>query len=418
MRVLFDISTVGDRSGLGRWVRELALEFPRHAECHVTFCACGSLRGVASAAEFLREHPEFDGSGLGSAGFAERMMAAGAKLARGNGGRAPLRRAASAAFELMIRGASLVANRIPAPILAQADIFNSPFGRLTAASQGSARMQRFLTIHDLLPLIMPECFTDGQRAAFARILASIGPRDWLICVSESTREDLCRLTPVRREQTFVIHPGASSDRFYPCVDPERRAAVRSKRGIPPGPYLLSVATLEPRKNLPLLLRAFARWARETRNEELQLVLAGGQGWKRQALLEAADQLGELRHRVVFTGFVDEAELAPLYSDCLAFVYPSFYEGFGFPVLEAMKCGAVVVTSQTSSLPEVIGDAGVFVDPRDEDSLCRAIDNVYNDADLRVRLSRSALERSGQFSWSKCVQQHLAAFRDALAARSG
>jgi glycosyltransferase involved in cell wall biosynthesis len=311
---------------------------------------------------------------------------------------------------------NLFANRIPASALRSADIFYSTFGRLTYQSKRATRAQRFLTVHDMLPRIMPELFTPNQCAVHARIINSVGPRDWVVCVSESTRNDLCRLADVRPEQTFVIPPGSSSDRFYPCADPERRAAVRAKYGIPAGRYLLSVATLEPRKNLAFLVRCFARWTRETGAEDLCLVLAGGQGWKYDAIERVLGEVGELRGRIILTGYVDDQDLAPLYSECLAFVYPSLYEGFGLPVLEAMKCGAAILSSASSSIPEVIGDAGMLVDPRDESAMCQALDRLCGDANLRSEMSARALQRATEFSWSACVDKHLAAFRHALASR--
>lgn len=161
------------------------------------------------------------------------------------------------------------------------------------------------------------------------------------------------------------------------------------------------------------MRAFAAWARRSHNNDLNLVLVGGRGWNYESLLTTVEGLAELRERVKFTGFVEDSDLAPLYCDALAFVYPSLYEGFGSPVLEAMKCGAAIITSRVSSLPEVIGDAGILIDPRDEDSLGQALDTVYRDASLREQLSQRALARAEQFSWGRCVEEHLVAFRRTL-----
>jgi glycosyltransferase involved in cell wall biosynthesis len=121
----------------------------------------------------------------------------------------------------------------------------------------------------------------------------------------------------------------------------------------------------------------------------------------------------VRDRIVMTGYVAEDDLAPLYSGALAFVYPSLYEGFGLPPLEAMQCGTPVITSNTSSLPEVVGDAGIMVDPLDQDALCDALSRVHGSAALRRELSRRSLARARQFSWERCIDQTLAAYRTAL-----
>jgi glycosyltransferase involved in cell wall biosynthesis len=161
-----------------------------------------------------------------------------------------------------------------------------------------------------------------------------------------------------------------------------------------------------------LPRTFADLVRSERVDDLHLVLTGPEAWDFAPLAAALADLGALRERVVFTGYVDDADLAPLYSGALAFVFPSLYEGFGLPPLEAMQCGAPVITSDTSSLPEVVGDAGVLVEPHDRAALAQAILDVYRDPARRAQLAARSLARAAQFSWDRYASETVAAYRAA------
>jgi glycosyltransferase involved in cell wall biosynthesis len=215
-------------------------------------------------------------------------------------------------------------------------------------------------------------------------------------------------------RVFVTPLAADARLFHPA-SPEAQEAVRRRLGIPEGPYLLTLNTLEPRKNLESVIRAFARVAREPAARDLSLVLVGGRGWKAEGIDAALAEAGPVRQRIVLSGYVPDAELAPLYSGALAFVYMSLYEGFGLPPLEAMQCGVPVIASNTSSLPEVVGDAGILLDPTDLDALCQAMLRVHQDAALRAELASRSLARAGAFTWERCVAQTVAAYRAALAA---
>jgi glycosyltransferase involved in cell wall biosynthesis len=214
---------------------------------------------------------------------------------------------------------------------------------------------------------------------------------------------------------FVIPLAADPEVFHPVADPEPMRRVRRRYGLPEGPYLLSLNTLEPRKNIEHTVRAFTTLVREQGVPGLNLVLVGAKGWKYEGIMKALEGAGEARGRVVLAGFVADEDLAPLYSGATAFVYPSLYEGFGLPPLEAMQCGTPVITSNTSSLPEVVGDAAIMVDPRDADALCAAMLKVYGDGSLREQMRARSLARAGLFSWERFTRQTLDAYRTALAA---
>ena len=175
--------------------------------------------------------------------------------------------------------------------------------------------------------------------------------------------------------------------------------------------MLYVGTLQPRKNLARVIEAFARAAAAPAFAGLQLVLAGKKGWLYDDLFAQVERMG-LAGRVLFPGYVDDADLPALLSGALAFVFPSLYEGFGIPVLEAGACGVPVITSNTSSLPEVAGDAALLVDPHDVDAIAEAMTRLVTDEALRAELSRRGLANVQRFSWEKCARETLAVLLEA------
>lgn len=263
-----------------------------------------------------------------------------------------------------------------------------------------------VTVHDLGYLHEP-----GSHRALDRLYLDLSNRHHaraaarLLAISRATRDDLVRRYGVPEERITVTHL-AAGEAFRPVEDAAIVAAVRQRYGAGPE-YLLYVGTLQPRKNLARLIRSFARVA--AGHPGLQLVLAGKQGWLYGEILAEAQRLG-LAGRVLFPGYVDEADLPALYSGALAFVFPSLYEGFGMPGLEAMACGAPVVASNVSSLPEVVGDAGLLVDPTDEAALAAALERVCGDAALRAGLRQRGLARARLFSWERCARETLEAIR--------
>lgn len=271
------------------------------------------------------------------------------------------------------------------------------------------------TIHDLIPIKMPFLFSFGNDQQIKRTISKLGPETFVICMSESTRNDLLDYRhDLDSERVNVVY-SAASENFYRCADRDLMSSVRGKYGIPDGArYLLSVSTLEPRKNIDHVVRCFLQLLQQERLHDLYLVLTGVQGWKYEAILAEIEGAEEFRDRIILTGFVPDADLAPIYSGALAFVYMSLYEGFGLPPLEAMQCGTPVITSNTSSLPEVVGGAGVLLGTQDADGLCQALLTLYRDETLAKELSGQSLVRAAQFSWSKAVAETMAVYRKAAA----
>lgn len=289
-------------------------------------------------------------------------------------------------------------------------VYHSPFYALPAEIRASKRVAKLLTVSDLIPVLRPEWFPDSETSV-RQVLDTLPPDAFVTTISEATKNDFCNYTGFDPARVTPILLAASSDLFYPVTDEARKLAVRQQFGLGEGPYLLSLATLEPRKNIDHLIRCFVRLieAGELPND-LNLVLVGTKGWKIDALLAEVAKNERIRSRLVFTGFVPDADLAPLYAGALAFAYPSLYEGFGLPPLEAMQCGLPVITSNVSSLPEVVGDAALLVPPTDVDALCQALLTVVNSDAVRADLSAKAVKRATLFTWSTFIDEHVTLYK--------
>jgi glycosyltransferase involved in cell wall biosynthesis len=278
----------------------------------------------------------------------------------------------------------------------------------------ASNLKRFLTVYDLIAIRWPELFEAPVSHFLTRTLESVSPEDFSLCISQSTKNDLCNYRPdLNPDRIFITRLGAS-DNFRPCTDTNAISAVKTKYGIPPETeYLLSLCTLEPRKNLDQAIRCFARVVKQEHLENLRLVLVGPKGWDYEHIFAASSEAEQVSEYVIFTDFVADEDLSPLYSGALAFIYLSLYEGFGLPPLEAMQCGTPVITSNTSSLPEVVGDAGKMFDPIDADAICQGLLDVYSDPELRRTMRQRSLQRAKLFGWDRCTRETIAAYQTAL-----
>jgi glycosyltransferase involved in cell wall biosynthesis len=302
----------------------------------------------------------------------------------------------------------------PTTLTGTFDVYHSTRQPLAAADRVTART-RLATIHDMVPSLFPDVTEDRFIALHNAVLHSIDlERDWVICTSESTRADVRAVTGMPDERIFVAPLAASSSIFRPERDETRLRSVLTRHGIEDRRYVLSLCTLEPRKNLARLVNAFAAISSEARYRDVRLVLVGAVGWKSEPLFERIQAHGLPRERLVQTGYVPDEDLSALYSGAAVFVYPSLYEGFGLPALEAMQCGTPVITSRTSALPEVVGDAALTIDPLDEDALSQAMQDVLDDPGLADRLRRAGLERARSFTWRRTVDETLRAYEQMLA----
>jgi glycosyltransferase involved in cell wall biosynthesis len=269
-----------------------------------------------------------------------------------------------------------------------------------------------VTAYDLSFLRYPEAFNRANRLYLARFVPpSLRRADRVIAISEHTRRDVIELCEVPPERVTTIHLAADG-RFHPA-DPVAVARFRAVWGLPER-FILYLGTLQPRKNVATLVRAYAR-LRAGGFDSHALVLAGGKGWQYEAIFALVRELGVERD-VLFPGYVPENEQALWYTAADLFAYPSLYEGFGLQLLEAMACGTPVVTSNSSSLPEVVGDAGVLVEPMDVEGLASALRGVLEDDERRARLREAGLARAREFSWRRMAQETVRVYADVLGAQ--
>jgi glycosyltransferase involved in cell wall biosynthesis len=268
------------------------------------------------------------------------------------------------------------------------------------------RCRSIITIHDLAFLLYPQYLTKSSARYYGQIDQAVRHTDHIIAVSESTRGDIVRLLGVPEQMITVIHEAPR--RFFhllPDVDLKPRL---HKRFNLERDFVLFVGTVEPRKNLPTLLSAFQQ-VLDHYHPEVDLVLAGAPGWLTDELYALVGRL-KLEGRVHFLGRVSDEELVWLYNAAQVFVFPSFYEGFGLPPLEAMACGTPTIVSNVSSLPEVVGDAGLVIDPTDANDLTVAIWRLLSDQALRDEMIDKGFRRAALFSWERAARETLELYR--------
>jgi glycosyltransferase involved in cell wall biosynthesis len=337
----------------------------------------------------------------------------------------------TAAMGLALRGA-----------LWGADVFHAS-EQFLHAPPGAATV---LTIHDLTTHVHPEwhvAANTSMHAAKERFAATRAAR--LIAVSEATKRDVVRHLGVPEERVAVVYE-AAGERFRPHTPDETRA-VLARHGLRHGEYILSLGTLEPRKNYERLIEAYAilvarGWRLEASDSgqnnaapgdtapssprlqppasslspSLSLVIAGGRGWNDEPILAAPERYGVAKY-VRFLGRVDDAELPALLAGCALFVYPSLYEGFGLPVLEGLASGVPVLASNSTSLPEVLGDAGLLCDPLNAEEIAARMWQLLADQALAQHLRAAGPCRAALFSWRRAARETLAVYEDAARARS-
>jgi glycosyltransferase involved in cell wall biosynthesis len=272
------------------------------------------------------------------------------------------------------------------------------------------RAMSVFTLHDLAYLLFPEHHLLRNRIYLRTMMPRFLRRaDRIIAVSEHTRRDALRSYPLDPEKIEVIPEGVEP-RFRSDVGRDAVADVRRRLGLPDR-FILSVGTIEPRKNHATLVEAYASLREQ--HPDVGLVIAGGRGWLYERFFERVRSLG-LEGHVVFTGHVPDEDMPALFNAAEVFAFPSEFEGFGLPPLEAMACGVPVVCSDAASLPEVVGDAGVLVPPRDVGAWIRAIDRLLSDAPLRAGFGARGLARARRFSWDAAAERTLEVYRSVLA----
>lgn len=266
-----------------------------------------------------------------------------------------------------------------------------------------------VTVHDMVYRAYPETVRGRTKHMLdLGLVPSMRRADRIVTDSEFSRSEIIKYYPEFSEKIRVVPCGVDTEKFHPETDPDKIAAMRNKYGIPKN-YFLYLGTLEPRKNLERLIDAYAQFAGKQADTPA-LVLAGGKGWLYDGIFAKVKALG-LQDNVLFTQYIDSADMCALMSGALAFTFPSIYEGFGMPPLEAMACGTPVLVSDAASLPEVTGDCAVIVKPDDTDSIANGLERLYLDENLRRRLSAEGLERAKLFSWERSAQMLYAIYEE-------
>lgn len=264
-------------------------------------------------------------------------------------------------------------------------------------------IKRVGLIFDLSPELFPQFFEKDDLYKLTEWTKyTTDNASALITISESTKQDIIKFYGVDKNKIHLAYPGYDEQLFKPIPDTPKIEQVKKKYGIP-SDYILYTGTIQPRKNLVNLIESFVKI------EGLSLVLSGkysGEGrnaWMTKEVLEAPKKFG-IEEKVIFTNFVPNEDLPYLMAGATAYILPSFYEGFGIPPLEAMACGTPVIVSNVSSLPEVVGDAGLYIDPKSKDQIEQAIRTISTDKKLNHILSKKGLEQAKKFSWEKMARQ--------------
>ena len=268
-----------------------------------------------------------------------------------------------------------------------------------------------VTVHDLIYKTFPQGHTKQTIETTDRQLNEIVERaDRIICCSQSTLEDLKKFFPDSAGKSCLIYQGVDKKYFHPVPahEAEQARAVVKSKGIE-GPFILFVGTIEPRKNLGNLVRALAV-LKEKYQYKGKLVVVGMKGWMTDSISILIEGL-DLKEDVIFLGYLPTEELRIFYALAEVFVFPSFYEGFGFPLLEAMSCGATIITSNVSSCPEITGPAAVWIDPHHPEEIALEIRKLAHDPERRHLLKEKALRRAENFSFRKTAEETLRVYEE-------
>ena len=290
--------------------------------------------------------------------------------------------------------------------LLDVDIFFMPHINFVSISSNA---KKIITIHDLSFLRYPDFFSLRKNIwhKLVNIKKLLKSFDIVVAVSENTKKDLIELCDVPAEKIKVIYSGIDND--YKKIEDREKLEETKKKYSLPDKFILFLATLEPRKNIDGLIKSFDRFQNKyPQFNDYELIIAGGKGWKGKKLFEAW-QTAKHKDKIKFLGYVDREDKKYLYNLASLFVYPSFYEGFGFPPLEAMASGVPVITSNSSSLPEIVRDKAVLVNPYDISEISGAIFQMLSRKDLQKQISERSLGHAKNFSWEKSAREYIGLF---------
>ena len=277
-------------------------------------------------------------------------------------------------------------------------------------------MYRFVLLHDAIPIVLDDYFFNMKirNSWFKQLFNTLNEKDYYFTNSEYTKQDFIKYCDKLNPEHITTTLLGANENFYPVSDEEKINMVRKKYKIPSDKkFIFSLCTIEPRKNLIFAVKNFVKFINDNNIDDLVFVMGGGH-W--QAFLDLLDkELSGINYKdkIIKAGYVDDEDLPVLYSASEIFVYTSLYEGFGLPVLEAMQCGCACITSNVTSIPEVIGDAGIQVNPKSDEEMVDAYKKMYYDKNFQHQCREKAIERSKQFSWQKCTGIMIDKFKEVL-----
>lgn len=268
-----------------------------------------------------------------------------------------------------------------------------------------------ITIHDIISILFPENIPFASRMFYSKWMPySYRKAREIITISDSTKRDIQKVLKIPAQKISVI-PLAVDQKFNTNVSQDKVKKVKQKYSLPDD-YLLHLGTIEPRKNLEFLIDVFHEALKDDKNKNLHLVITGKKGWYYEGLFEKVERLN-LKEKVIFTGYLEEEDKPALYKGARIFTFPSLYEGFGLPPLEAMATGAPVISSNTSSMPEVIGDAGILISPKDKNAWVKAITRVNSNDALRKEMAEKNKAQVNKFSWDLTAKRTIEVYNRAI-----
>lgn len=412
------------RRGIYRYVQDLTTSMERRSEINLSLCASEKWQCVGSSGDYLKEQPS-----LKKIPFIQRISLFDKIIVRQFKALDYALKFKKSGLEKILLKVLLrepirsilkirrvfSGNILSTRDLAKIEIYFSPnFLSMPDVIRAAPWIKNFVVVHDIIPIVTPQYATASTSLGFSEKLKRLNKEDWIFTVSKWSKDDLCHYAQNIDPDRVIVNPIAAGEHFYPSSDKEKDLLVRRKYGIPQeGKYLLSLGALEKRKNLPVIFEVLEKLVLQEKVRDLNMVLVGHDNPDYVKKLKDLSSYRAIRNHVLFTGRVPDEDLSSLYSGSEAFIFPSYYEGFGLPPLEAMQCGVPVVTSNSSSLPEVVGDAGVLVAPDDSDGMAEAVLKILNDSSYREMLSKKSIERARKFSWDEHALTAVQSFKRAL-----
>lgn len=314
---------------------------------------------------------------------------------------------------IMIYFMDLLSNLLFCPKIknfsSQKPVFFSPGGAVPKYFAKQREIVKYAILYDTIPFRLEEYKSQKGSGWFAKFIKTIDLSDCFFAISDFTKRDFSELFPQLKKKSVYVTPLAASETISPIEDPESLQRVTEKYNLPKGKkYVFSLCTLEPRKNLIRAVKTFVEFIQKHNIDDCVWIMGGGQyeGFFQQ-IKQSLSNLELYDESVFYIGYIDDKDLPVLYSNAYWFVYTSQYEGFGLPPLEAMQCGCPVITSNNSSLPEVVGDAGLMIDWDSDERHVEAYEKYYFNEEFRKEKSQKGLGRARMFSWGKTVDKMVA-----------